>query len=238
MKGIDVVEILVGEYGTPRPAAGRIVEIARQHGAKAEPVADGYVMVMYDKNAGYTIGRPGEHDAQQEIFSATLARTPASRYTEVKNVRHTQIKEHTMPGKSAAPAVEETEEGPKDYTVYATKEATPTMVDFAQWLIDEVGLTFQTAAAEAAFRKGVHLGGTLRMEFQRSDFNREQRAARAAERAAGNGSEEDETPATPKTTGRRTRGAKPTATETPAKTTGRRGRPRGSAAAAPAEAPF
>ncbi len=61
----------------------------------------------------------------------------------------------------------------RDFTGYADKEPTGTMKAFADWLIDEVGLEFKTKAAEHEFREGVRLGGTLRMEFQASDFWKE-----------------------------------------------------------------
>ena len=58
------------------------------------------------------------------------------------------------------------------------------MVDFHQWLEESVGIKLDL--------RSVALGGTLRMEFQRSDFNKEQRAARRAERAAGRQADEEE----------------------------------------------
>lgn len=65
------------------------------------------------------------------------------------------------------------EEEERDFTIYADKAPTNTMQAFADWLIDVVGLEFKTKAAEQEFRDGVRLGGTLRMEFQASDFWKE-----------------------------------------------------------------
>lgn len=90
-------------------------------------------------------------------------------------------------GRAAAAVAEEEVAGEKDYTVYAGKPATPLMQDFAEWIKQEVGVDFPSKAAEAAFDNGVRLGGTLRMEFQKSDFCKERRAERQAEKAAENG---------------------------------------------------
>lgn len=58
----------------------------------------------------------------------------------------------------------------RDYTVYVTKDPTVTMAAFADWLIDVTGIEFTSERAEDAFIKGVQLGGTLRMDFQKSDW--------------------------------------------------------------------
>ncbi|HEV2698976.1 MAG TPA: hypothetical protein VGU90_13345 [Terriglobales bacterium] len=61
--------------------------------------------------------------------------------------------------------------GDKDYTVYADKQITPTMEAFADWLIDEVFEgDMPRGFDEDSFRKGVALGGSTRMDFQRSTF--------------------------------------------------------------------
>lgn len=84
----------------------------------------------------------------------------------------------------AEPEPEDTEdEEAKDYTVYAGKDATATMADFGEWLLAEVYGDEYPGDADS-FLDGVRLGGTLRMEFQRSDFNIERREQRAAEREA------------------------------------------------------
>lgn len=234
LSALEATTFLTDDQGIPENWAAHVVQIARQFGEKAEPVASGYVTVTWSKAAGYTIQMPGS----RKVFSAMLAKAPATRYSQSRTSGKPKLKETTMPGKTAAPAVEETEEA-KDYTVYATKPATATMVDFADWLIDEVGLEFKTEAAELAFRKGVALGGTLRMEFQRSDLNKERRAQRAKERAESNGAEDEAEPEAKPTPAKRGRPAKgatdPAADETPKPATRRgRGRP----AAAAAEAPF
>ena len=155
------------------------------------------------------------------------------------------------------------EEEERDFTGYADKEPTGTMKAFADWLIDEVGLEFKTKAAEHEFREGVRLGGTLRMEFQASDFWKEHElnprspqnqngkakpaAAKPARgRAASKPAEdepaedepaEDEAPAKP--TRQRRGAAKPATAKTPAKPATRRTGRRGAVAAeTSAEAPY
>lgn len=50
----------------------------------------------------------------------------------------------------------------KDYREYATKEITPTMVAFHEWLQNETGLELDL--------RSVALAGSLRGDFQKSDF--------------------------------------------------------------------
>lgn len=50
----------------------------------------------------------------------------------------------------------------KDYRTYATKEITPTMAAFCEWLQNETGLELDA--------RSVALAGSLRMDFQKSDF--------------------------------------------------------------------
>lgn len=127
----------------------------------------------------------------------------------------------------------------RDFTAYADKVPTGTMEAFADWIIDEVfGGEFPgTQKDEKAFRQGVQLGGTLRMEFQASEYwktdernprSANGKAARAPKPAAtgrGRGkaadTEDDDEAPTKATTSRRG-GAKP-ATGTKTGTT--RGKP-------------
>jgi hypothetical protein len=108
--------------------------------------------------------------------------------------------------------------GDKDFTVYADKQITPTMEAFADFLIDEVyDGELPDEMDEDTFRRGVALGGSIRMDFQRSDFwagdsrNRKNRV------------EEDEpeevAPARPRANARRQAAA-----AAPATRSGRRGR--------------
>jgi hypothetical protein len=59
----------------------------------------------------------------------------------------------------------------KDYTSYATAKITPTMEAFADFILANVfDGKLPKGVDEASFRKGVALGGSLRMDFQKSDF--------------------------------------------------------------------
>jgi hypothetical protein len=103
--------------------------------------------------------------AQPRRSKNTMARTP-------KTAENTEIEEVTEE------TVEETnEDGTRDYTVYADKPVTAAMADFHEWLNAEVG-----DLAEMDTERIVSLAGTLRMDFQRSEFNIERRAQRQAER--------------------------------------------------------
>src|SRR5438477_979183 len=124
------------------------------------------------------------------------------------------------------PEVEETRasrNGEKDFTSYADKEVTPTMEAFADFLIqhvyeDELPVDMD----EESFRKGVSLGGSVRMDFQRSDFwaqDERNRKNREPEEE-----DEEETP-TPRRSGRAARRqADADAEETPAPRSKRGGR--------------
>jgi hypothetical protein len=218
-------------HGITGPIAARVLDIARTMGENAEPTSDGYLLVFYNHTDGYHIEEKISTESHRPVV-ASNARAGYSRtrtaLTQAKNSTPNK-KEIKMPTKRGAaavaePEVDETEEGEKDYTVYADKPITQTMVDFHEWLEDVVGVKLDL--------RSVALGGTLRMEFQKSDFNRENRARRQAERAAaatnGQAPDENETPAP----ARRTRGAKPAAAAAKAPTRRGRGKP-ASAGAAP-----
>jgi hypothetical protein len=122
------------------------------------------------------------------------------------------------PAPEPEPEVTEAEEGPKDYSIYLDRPITGTMQGFADWLEQEVCEPAGTTLAKLPANKIVALAGTLRMEYQASDFNIERRAAekaaREAARANGSAAAEDEPEPTPARTGRAARGR--TATRQPA----------------------
>lgn len=125
--------------------------------------------------------------------------------------------------------------GAKDYTVYVEKAITASMQDFAAWLDSEVFRPAGTTLADMGKKDPVRLvalAGTLRMDFQRSDFNRDNRAKRAQERAT---EAEPETAPEPPKPARRGRPAAAASTTGPKPASGRRGRP---AAAEPAAQPY
>jgi hypothetical protein len=74
-----------------------------------------------------------------------------------------------------------------DYTPYASKPITATMQDFADWMdfaiFEPVGESVAEIGASDPTRL-IAIAGTARMEFQRSDFNKERRAERQAAAAS------------------------------------------------------
>lgn len=145
-----------------------------------------------------------------------------------------------MATKAADPEVEEAESGEKDYTGYADKAPTATMSDFAEWLVDEV-YGGKYPGDEDDFVNGVRLGGTLRMEFQRSEFNIQRREERRQERAAAAEAEpeEEEAPAPKRAARGKTAATKAApAKAAPAKAAGTAPKRRGRTAKASAEAPY
>jgi hypothetical protein len=241
-------------WGLAPDIASNVLRIAREFRVTAEPVDGGYVTVTLVNNNSFTIERGKKEGAESR---QSVARRTAAPYTRAatkprpavsRSARTTtpaQGRTKAMATKAAEPEVEETEDAAPDYTGYATKQPTATMTDFADWLLEEGAVAedaVKNEALEHAFREGVRLGGTLRMEFQRSDFNvtrREERKA-AREAAAAAEPEEEEAPAKAPARGGRgkataakpaTTAAKPAAAKAPAR--GRRGK-----AAATAAAPY
>ncbi len=224
----EALRELTGSYGLTHPQAIRALAIADQHGKNMEGCGNRVVTITAKHNG------KEQYELDDGLTAFPAARSTGTGYnqSEGKNPKHRKGKE--MPRTAAAkPATEETN-GAVDYTVYADKPITPGMQDFHDWLTDNVGDLSKMDTVRI-----VALAGTLRMEFQQSDFNKERRAERRAAREApsenGSAPAEDEKPAKPGrraggTTGRRAGSAAP-ANEKPA----RRGRGR---AAATAEAPF
>lgn len=248
----DLIHLLGSRYQVPRARAARVFDIAVEFGRKAEPVSQGYLLVT---SIG---GRPGAKYVTVEPALLDLSRKKPepvapnhtseysrSRLKEPLNRPYRPERGTKMPAKRARtapePATEEVEEtAEKDYTVYADKDPTATMSDFAEWIAAEV-YSGELPFDEEAFNEGVRLGGTLRMEFQRSDFCKERRAERKANRAAGADEEEEEAEESKPTrrakpVARKPATAKP-ATAKPAAKAPPRAR-RGGKAAASAEAPY
>ncbi len=186
IRELSAIKQLQDKYGFKHDRAERILDIARRYQVNNEPVPGGYVTVRQWPDTGrFSIE---EHVGKEP---GKVAPAPARDYNQSSTPSPRKRRE-TMPrGRAAAAVAESAEtETATDYTVYKDKEPTATMSDFADWIIQEVGLEFTSKPAEAAFRDGVRLGGTLRMEFQRSDFNKTRREERRAARVAGNGAAE------------------------------------------------
>lgn len=204
----------LGAFGLSKAHAIRVLEIAQEHGLKVAHTGDmrGTVTVRYRRDSRtFTIapGMPRLPKSSKKVLGKTSARHSRTGYTSmvhddrslagwgriIERSRASTYQERQvshMAKRTAAVAEPEPEETEKDYTVYADKPPTPLMVDFAEWIKEEVGLEFSSKAAEAAFDNGVRLGGTLRMEFQRSEFCKTRREERKAQKASSNGAAEDE----------------------------------------------
>jgi hypothetical protein len=102
--------------------------------------------------------------------------------------------------------------GERDYTVYADKPITSTMVAFADWLIDEVyDGELPEDMDEDTFRRAVSLGGSTRAYFQRSEYwNEDPRNPRNKPEEE----DEPEPPARPQASRRRQAAAEAPATRT------------------------
>jgi hypothetical protein len=118
---------------------------------------------------------------------APTARTGYSRGSKTPAYRPPDKETNSMAPRTrtAKPAAQapEPEEKVKDYTVYQDKDITFVMQSFADWLLEEV-YPDGYPGDEDDFRKGVSLGGSLRMEFQRSDWWAEVREEHEAEKEA------------------------------------------------------
>jgi hypothetical protein len=224
------------KLGVPETLADHELEIARTYGEDAALKQDGSYLTIRYADRGRAMGFHVVDWSRVKIsrnVAPGVALTTRPGYSRArKPERHQTIqnkKEAAMPRRAqvAEPEPEVEEAGELDYSVYAGKDATPTMEHFGIWIIDEVfGGEFPGKQNEEdAFLDGVRLGGTLRMEFQRSEYWKETReqlkADREAERAearstrsAKNGKaepeeeDEEEAPAAP---ARRTRGKAPAA---------------------------
>jgi hypothetical protein len=204
----ECIRFIERNYGLPRSQAIRITEIAQMHGLKNQPCDTGYFTVRLSRqHAGYLILTDREYSkSASEVAQAMPSRYSSARATTMMQSRRTTMargqraaaatKPAARTRRAAVPEPEEAE-AEKDYTAYADKEPTATMADFADWLIAEVFEDDLGELDEDSFREGVRLGGTLRMEFQASDFNKERRAERQAART-----EPAEAPAKPARRGR------------------------------------
>jgi hypothetical protein len=222
----DTWRYMYEHFGVGYPLTRRVTQIARENGVTVEPWDKGaFTVRLYGRNSFLIEDGAGgsvDHVAPAPVrhYSKSPESRPARPVPAVK--KSSSRKGNVMaPRRGTAPAPEpeveevEAEEGERDYTVYATKPVTATMEDFAQWLHEEVGDINEMGANDPV--RLVALAGTLRMEFQKSDFNRTRREERRAERAQARAAEpeeaEEEAPAPAPKPGRG-RAAKPVAAAT------------------------
>lgn len=81
--------------------------------------------------------------------------TPAKKSTPAPKVKKSDVPEHL-----------------RDYTYLADKEPTALHDDFADWMIDVIGLDFESDEERTAFVKGVQVAAVLRGVYQRSPRNK------------------------------------------------------------------
>ena len=243
----DALRQLTSVYEMDHAHAVRTLSVADQMGVTAETTAKGTVSVrpMHNGKQQYEIddGIPAEAVAGKASVGYTGRETTRGATDRTRGAAPTTKGRQTMPRGTRTAATEAEPNGAVDYTAYANKDATDTMLDFGDWLISEVyGDKYK--GDEDSFRDGVRLGGTLRMEFQRSDLNQERRAARKAEREQA-AQEAQEAKVAAKADKAKAEASKPAPAKTG--TTGRRGstapataakRGRGRPAKPTAEAPF
>lgn len=242
LRGEEALKKLINEWGIPEDQARRVLEIAVEHGINVTNSGDMLSVVTVRKlgrdpyTFSLTPGVPSQEDSGKKIPPRGTRATIPGYTSGSANVgslatgaggragQPANRRDRTMAKAAAA----EVEEEATDLTAYLEKDITPTVNDYIDFLVQELG-----EGAEIDERS-VYYAITLYKYFQGSDFSRERKEARRAEReaartakAAANGAAETEDGAeeTPKTR----RGRKP-ATEAPADkatTPARRGRPAG-----------
>lgn len=252
---------LIESYQIPSHQARRVIQIARENQVKVAPWEKGAVTVRLVGRNSFTV-----ENGAPEVTKVVASKVEEHYTRPLKQGRSAQpgaapigstTKGRAMPKRGAAAAAEvepeETETveeaGARDYTVYADKPISATMQDFHDWLMEEVGDLSEMEPARI-----VALAGTLRMEFQKSEFNQERREERRAAREAAVAAEpeeaEEEKPAKPvrgaaKATAAEKAAAKPATARRTGAAAGRpaaratdRAARRGAKPAAAAEAPY
>jgi hypothetical protein len=259
----EFIDFVAVWYGMSRDHGAELWRITLEFDRKAQPCSGGLFWsstVGGGKNAAFVIVEDNSGKDFSKKSPETVARTPAVRYatssskkssaiTQTPSRRATKMPRTAKAQKATEEVVEEAEETAaeveeadeaRDYTVYADKAITASMQDFHDWLNEEVG-----DLSEMDTVRIVALAGTLRMEFQKSDFNQERRSERKAAREAAAAAEpeteaeadpeESETPAKPtrKAATPKATADKASATKTPASRRGAARKPAAAGAAAP-----
>jgi hypothetical protein len=253
ISGAGALRVLQDRWGFPADQAKRILDIARTHTYDAEPVSGGILHIRYRGNVS---GRKGhrlyeiEADVmtpeEQARFDSQRKGLPPGRrkvYTQETAMpsrdsgKATSTKGREMPPRKSKTAPEPataTDNGDLSAQVEKAlnkENFSATMNDYLDWFTENV--TDPSELAEDLDRLMVM---TLQFygPFQRSDFNRERREARAAAKAPA---EETEEPAKP-TRGRgRASGKAPASNKAPAGKAPAR-RTRGRAPAASGATPY
>jgi len=208
----------------PEARARRVLNIAWEFGNKAEPCDGGYVHVYYHGEPGQPVPKDAQWSVVEHVMSAAerkeFAKARGNRkplvissrepYTERNSSELTRGE--TMPPVKrgrAKPAVQEPEANGSTSKLdnvekYMTGNITPTLTDYATWFASEV-----TDPDKLDSERLIAMAVTFYGEFQASDFNKDQKAARKEARetrATANGDDADE-PAKPAARGRGSRAA-------------------------------
>lgn len=240
LRGEEALKKLINDWGIPEAQAKRVLEIAVEHGINVTTSGDMRSVVTVRKlgkdpyTFSLTPGVPSQEDSRKKIPPRGTRATIPGYTSGSANVGSLATRAGGRAGQSAnrrdttmAPkAAEVVEEEAADLTAYLEKEITPTVNDYIDFLTEELGEDAQLDP------RSVYYAITLYKFFQGSEFSRERKEARRAEkeaaraaRATKNGAEdgeaegEDEKPA-PK----RGRPAKPAAAAA-GTTAPKRGRP-------------
>ena len=209
----------------PEAKARRLLNIAWEFGQKAEPCPGGYVHIWYH----------GMDDTDHHVYSVVEHIGPVTRkyamansegvaYTEGNSSTQTTAKQRkvkTMPPRRTKPATPAPEVAEANGSAskldnvqkYLDRDNTPTLADYAEWFGVNVVDPTQIDADRL-----IGLAVTFYGEFQASDFNRDQKAARKAEREVAQPEAEPE----PEKPAARGRGARTAAKPAAAKPAGRK----------------
>lgn len=240
LRGEEALKKLTNDWGIPEDQARRVLEIAVEHGINVTNSGDMLSVVTVRKlgkdpyTFSLTPGVPSQEDGRKKIPPRGTRATIPGYTSGSANVgspatvaggragQPANRRDRTMAKAAAA----EVEEEATDLTAYLEKDITPTVNDYIDFLVQELG-----EGAEIDERS-VYYAITLYKYFQGSDFSRERkdarrkereaaRAARATSNGAEDGEGEDEEAPKPK----RGRPAKPAAAAADEKPAPRRGRP-------------
>jgi hypothetical protein len=237
----SAVRVLVKSYGMRKDHAERAVDIAIEMGLNNTPYGDGNIVTitLVSRPTALMRGR-GEADLvtitkfSDDTEAMKVAGLLDTDYSQTRRSNRPEIKESKMARRGTKqaepeePTVEDEAQDAEelDYRVYAEKDITATMTDFRDWIIQEVYEGDEAAFEEAGSDRHVALAGTLRMEFQRSDMNKERREERRQARQAEAEARRQERAAAKQNKAAATENDEEDAEdETPAPSKARRGRP-------------
>jgi hypothetical protein len=207
--GADALLRLTLDCKFPEARARRLLNIAWEFGQKAEPCPGGYVHIWYH----------GKDDTDNHVYSVvehigpaaskrgnTVANSEGVAYTERNSFNQAPVKQRkgkTMPPRrtrqtAPAPEPEVAEANGSaskldNVQKYLDRDNTPTLADYAEWFGQNV-----VDPTQIDVDRLIGLAVTFYGEFQASDFNREQKAARKAEREQAAEPEAETEPAKPR----------------------------------------